>query len=104
MHLDLARENLSMAYFNLGNKYKALGRWDQAIAQYWSSLERDPSYLPTYNNLALTYERTGVNTHEARLTWQQVLAMGKAHQLPLYVECATRHLNALDAAPPASSP
>jgi len=96
VHLDLAHENLSMAYYNLGNKYKSLGRWELAISRYQESLRRDPSYLPAWNNLAVTYEQTGVNDAAALETWHRVLAMGRAAKIPKYVERATRRMAALE--------
>jgi tetratricopeptide (TPR) repeat protein len=97
VHLDLARENLSMAYYNLANKYKTLGRYELAVTNYESSLERDPSYLPAWNNLAMTYEQTGGRDDEALKAWQRVLAMARQYRIEKYVERATRRMEGIQA-------
>jgi tetratricopeptide (TPR) repeat protein len=97
VHLDLARENLSMAYYNLGNKYKALGRYELAVTSYQRSLERDPSYLPTWNNLAMTYEQSDGRDAEALETWQRVLVMAREYRIAKYVERANRRIEGIEA-------
>jgi 4-amino-4-deoxy-L-arabinose transferase-like glycosyltransferase len=97
VHLPLVEENLSMAHYNLANRYKAMEKWDLAIAEYWKSLERDASYLPAYNNLALAYEGTGSNDREAIVTWERVLELAEKRGLEREREVATRHLHELRA-------
>jgi 4-amino-4-deoxy-L-arabinose transferase-like glycosyltransferase len=96
VHLDLARENLSMAYYNLGNKYKALGHYERAVTQYERSLARDPSYLPTWNNLAMTYEQSGGRDVDALETWKRVLEMGRRYGIAKYVERASRRMAGIE--------
>lgn len=91
-------EDLSMAHFNLGNAYKELGRWDEAVDAYFHALELDPGYISTWNNLALVYERSGVERELVIRTWQRVLQLARAQGSALHVERAERHLRAL--APP----
>lgn len=91
-------EDLSMAHFNLGNAYKELGRFDEAVDAYFHALEIDPGYISTWNNLALTYERSGVERELVIRTWQRVLELARAQGSALHVERAERHLRAL--APP----
>jgi len=94
-HRDLIREDLSVAYYNLGNRYRELARWDDAIGAYRESLLRNPSYTSAYNNLAIAYERSGAHDAEAIEIWERVRALGEARGLERYVERADRHLRAL---------
>ena len=52
--------------------------------------------LKQVNNLAVTYERTGVNDSEALEAWQKVLAMGRGSNIPKYVERATRRMAGIE--------
>jgi 4-amino-4-deoxy-L-arabinose transferase-like glycosyltransferase len=88
-------EHLEMAHFNLGNAYNELGRYDKAVESYFESLKLDPGYISTWNNLALTYERSGVERELVIRTWQRVLELGRAQGSGLHVERAERHLRAL---------
>ncbi len=95
VHRQVVREDLSVAYFNLGNRYKALEQWDRAIAAYRTAIQRNPSYLPAYNNLAITYERTGENDADAIRVWRWILESAERRGLERYIERARRHLRAL---------
>jgi tetratricopeptide (TPR) repeat protein len=88
-------EDLTMAHFNLGNAYKERGQWEPAIDEYFASLEGAPAYLSTWNNLALVYERSGVERELQIKTWQRVLDLARAQGSGMHVERATRHLAAL---------
>lgn len=94
-----AREGLSVAYYNLGNRYKTLERWELAIAAYGKSISRNPGYLSAHNNLALVYERTGEHREEAIRSWSHILDTAKRQNLARYVERAERHLRALRGEP-----
>ncbi|HKC52442.1 MAG TPA: glycosyltransferase family 39 protein [Myxococcota bacterium] len=91
-------EDLTMAHFNLGNAYKERGQWEPAIEEYFASLEGEPGYISTWNNLALVYERSGVERELQIRTWQRVLALARAQGSGMHVERATRHLAALTGA------
>ena len=95
-------ENLAMAHFNLGNVYGDRRQWGPAIGEYLASLERAPSYIPTWNNLALVYEKSGERRELQVQTWQHVLDLARAQGSGLHAERATRHLEQLSAsrAPP----
>jgi 4-amino-4-deoxy-L-arabinose transferase-like glycosyltransferase len=95
VHRPILRENLSMAYYNLGNRYRELGRWDRAIDAYHESLRRDAGYISAHNNLAIAYERSGVHQAEAIQAWERVRALAGVRGLDRYVERAERHLRAL---------
>jgi len=104
VHLPIVREDLSMAYYNLGNRYKDLQRWDLAIEQYAQSLRRNSRYISAWNNLALVYERSGSHASEAIETWQTVLKLARQQELERYVERASRHLQTLGAGPEPAQP
>jgi 4-amino-4-deoxy-L-arabinose transferase-like glycosyltransferase len=96
-HVPLIRPNLGMAYYNLGNRYKDRGEWGLAIAQYEQALERDASYLPLNNNLALVYEESGRHRPEAILAWERVLRIATKQNYSVFAERARRHLRDLGA-------
>jgi tetratricopeptide (TPR) repeat protein len=95
VHWRVPSENLSMAHFNLGNAYKELGRFEPAIEAYFAALALDQSYISTWNNLALVYERSGAERELVARTWQRVLDLARAQGSALHVERAERHLQAL---------
>jgi 4-amino-4-deoxy-L-arabinose transferase-like glycosyltransferase len=92
---SLMREDLSVAYYNLGNRYRELAQWDGAIEAYRESLRRNPSYVSAYNNLAIAYERSDGHDAEAIQVWLQVRALAEARGLERYIDRADRHLRAL---------
>jgi transposase len=79
--------------------YKERGQWREAVDEYFASLQTAPAYISTWNNLALVYERSGVERELQKRTWQRVLELGRVQGSALHVERATRHLAALDARP-----
>ncbi len=87
--------NLSMAYYNLGNKYQSLGRHDEAVTQYRNSLSINGDYISAHNNLALSLEKGSHPRGEALAAWARVKAMGDRRGMARYVERATRHLRDL---------
>ena len=96
VHLPLVNENrMHMAWYNLGNKYRELERWDEAVSAYRASLEENPRSISTYNNLALAFELGG-RRQEAILAWQQVEALGHRIQSARHVERAKRHVRELE--------
>jgi len=97
VHREVARDDLSIAYYNLGNRYKELADWPRAIESYRRVLEARPSYVSAHNNLALVFEATGEHDADARIAWEHVRALAAAQGLPRYAERAERHLRALDA-------
>jgi 4-amino-4-deoxy-L-arabinose transferase-like glycosyltransferase len=88
--------NLSMAYYNLGNKYQSLGRHDEAVTQYRNSLSINGDYISAHNNLALSLEKGSHPRGEALAAWARVKAMGDRRGMARYVERATRHLRDLE--------
>jgi 4-amino-4-deoxy-L-arabinose transferase-like glycosyltransferase len=96
-HREVAREDLSIAYYNLGNRYKELADWPRAIESYQRVIQARPNFVSAYNNLALVYEATGDHDALARVTWERVRELGAAQGLPQVSERAERHLRALAA-------
>jgi 4-amino-4-deoxy-L-arabinose transferase-like glycosyltransferase len=96
-HREIAHDDLSIAYYNLGNRYRELADWPRAIACYERALATQPGYISAVNNLARVYEATGDHDAEARAAWQRVRALAAAQDLPRYAERAERHLHALAA-------
>lgn len=95
-HWPLARDSLYMAYFNLGNKYKELERWDEAIRSYERSLALQPGFVSTHNNLALAYEGAG-RSEEAVESWRRVRRWSVDHGDAQREARARRHLAKLGA-------
>jgi 4-amino-4-deoxy-L-arabinose transferase-like glycosyltransferase len=105
VNLHVPDEDLSMAHFNLGNVYKERQQWDEAVEEYFASLATAPGYISTWNNLALVYERSGVEPEVQQRAWLRVLQLARAQGSQLHVERAERHLAALSAvAPPDQTP
>jgi len=93
-HQTLATEDLSIAWYNLGNRYKALGDWPRAEQSYGRALRGQPGYLSAHNNLALVHEAWG-RDDLARAGWERVRALAVERGLERYVERADRHLRGL---------
>ncbi|HIE61178.1 MAG TPA: hypothetical protein EYQ02_05830 [Microbacterium sp.] len=92
VHLPLANENrMHMAYYNLGNKYRELERWDEAVAAYRDSLAEIPGAISTQNNLALTLELAG-RRDEAIEAWVTVGESAAVLGDRSRMERAARHL------------
>lgn len=92
--LESSQGRMHMAWYNLGNKYRELERWDEAIEAYRRSLELVPGAVSTHNNLALAYELGG-RREEAIREWQIVAELGRRQRDRGRVERAERHLEAL---------
>lgn len=102
VHLPLANENrMHMAYYNLGNKFRELERWDEAVAAYRDSLAENPKALSTHNNLALTLELAG-RREEAIRAWTRVGEIAAAIGDRRRMERAARHITDLSA--PSNAP
>ncbi len=72
VNIDLTKPNLSMAHFNMGNKYFKLGRYEDARNQYIESLRIDSGYILAYRNYALVCERDPKYFGEAFEAWNKV--------------------------------
>ena len=97
--LPLPGPNLSMAYYNLGNKFRSLSKWDHAIESYLQALRIDHRNISFWNNLAIALEAAGDQPERAIRAWQAVLEWGRTHDNARYRERAERHLRALGVDP-----
>ena len=96
VHLPLVEDDrIHMAWYNLGNKYRTLDRWDEAIDAYHHSLEAYPKAISTHNNLALSYESAGYR-EEAIDAWTRVRTMAMRSRSRRHLERAERHLTLLE--------
>jgi tetratricopeptide (TPR) repeat protein len=100
--LESSEGRMHMAWYNLGNQYRELERWDEAIEAYRKSLVLVPGAVSTHNNLALAYELGG-RREEAIREWQIVAELGRRQRDRGRVERAERHLEALRGATPADA-
>ena len=96
-HRPLIHDDLSIAYYNLANRYRDQADWPRAIESYQRVIEARPNFISAYNNLALVLEATGGHDELARITWERVRELGAEQGLPQYAERANRHLRALEA-------
>ncbi len=92
--LESAEGRMHMAWYNLGNKYRELERWDEAIDAYRRSLALVPGAVSTHNNLALAYELGG-RREEAIREWEIVAELGRRQRDRGRIERAERHLEVL---------
>jgi 4-amino-4-deoxy-L-arabinose transferase-like glycosyltransferase len=95
VHRVVMIDDLSIAYYNLANRYEQQQDWPRAIETYQRVIASRPVYISAYNNLAIAYEATG-QADEARAAWQRVAELAVVQNLPPYGERAARHLRALD--------
>ena len=102
VHQSLIQDDLSVAYYNLGNKYRLSNRPEQAIRQYDESLTINAGYISAYNNRALAIEASARPLEQKIAAWEEVLTLGRRRGLSRYVEIATRHLRSLEAGAEAS--
>jgi tetratricopeptide (TPR) repeat protein len=101
VHRDIIHNDLSVAYYNLGNKYRTLLQHELAIEQYDRSIGIDSSYISAYNNRALAIEASGRSLPEMIEAWEGVMKMAKRRGLETYIERATRHIGELERRGPA---
>ncbi|MCH7600046.1 MAG: glycosyltransferase family 39 protein [Myxococcales bacterium] len=95
-NLDLRNEDLSVAYYNLGNRYRLSNQHEKAIDQYRESLRIDSQYISARNNLAISLELSGNHHQEAIDAWRALGEMGRKRGLSRYIERAERHLRVLN--------
>ncbi len=102
---EVVEEDLSVARYNLANRYSELERWDEAIRTYRAAIAENPDYISSFNNLAVAYEKSG-RTTDAVGAWRDVLRIARARRLGVYIERARNRIAMLEerAAPLPSGP
>jgi 4-amino-4-deoxy-L-arabinose transferase-like glycosyltransferase len=104
VHLPLSHENYAMAYYRLGDRFAQLEQWDASIEYFGRALNRDPSAVSTWSNLALAFEARGDSNQDATHTWLRVLDLARRQELHLHAERAERHLRDLGHEPLVAPP
>ena len=95
VYWPITSENrLHMAWYNLGNQFRQLGRFDESVEAYHASLRLNPYSISTHNNLAIAYEAKGDRDHAIE-TWTRVRSMAVVRKNDVYIERADRHLTEL---------
>jgi tetratricopeptide (TPR) repeat protein len=102
-HAPLGRQDLGIAYYNLGNRLRSQGQPARAVDAYLEAIHRAPAYLSAYNNLALAYEDLGWRD-EAIRAWQVLAHVAGPAGSRRHLERAERHLRALGGAVPEPTP
>jgi len=92
-----SEKRLHMAWYNLGNRFRALERYEESINAYHKSLQISPNAISTHNNLALALEGSGDRV-QAIQSWSKVRELALMRANAKYIERADRHLSALHAA------
>ena len=75
--IKIDKEN-KRAFNNLGNIYKELGKYDEAIKYYLKSISIDQSYEIPKSNLAVLYHELG-NLKEAEILYKQLIKTNKTN-------------------------
>ena len=75
--IKIDKEN-KRALNNLGNIYKELGKYDEAIKYYLKSISIDQSYEIPKSNLAVLYHELG-NLKEAEILYKQLIKTNKTN-------------------------
>jgi TolB-like protein/class 3 adenylate cyclase/thioredoxin-like negative regulator of GroEL len=83
--LRLSPIPIGQSLINLAGAYRALGRYDEAIATYKKLLQREPDYLPAHIGLAAIYVRVG-RQEEARAEAAEVMRIDPQFSLERYAK------------------
>ena len=94
--VELPIRDLSVAYYNLGNRYRLAQDHEKAIEQYRKSLAINGDYISAHNNLAISLEMSGRHRAEAIDAWRHLGEIGRRRGLKQYVDRAERRLKALE--------
>ena len=101
--LELAAPDEFMAHFNLANRYRENGEVDQAIESYRVSIELNPRFNSSLNNLAVVYQHLG-RREEAIGLWEELRRRALKQYDSELLERAERRLRTLGAPPMDYSP
>ena len=86
-----SEKRLHMAWYNLGNQFRTLERYEESINAYHQSLQINPVAISTHNNLALALEGSG-DRGKAIESWSRVRQLASMRGDTTYIERADRHL------------
>ncbi len=97
VHLDLYRpaESRFMVEYNLANRFRMLGRRQEAIDAYRRSIELQPNYISSHHNLAMYCGEEPRDLACAEREWRAVLDIARAHGDAEYVKRAEHFLRAI---------
>jgi len=94
-YLDVHSSGVYMSYYNLGNKYRAMQKWELAQQQYEQSIKSNNNYISSHNNLAIVYGKKKEWHDKALREWNIVLDMGQKRNDAKYIKRARRNINKL---------
>lgn len=94
-NIDELSEDDPMIHYNLGNKYRKMGRKENAISEYEKAIQGAPNYISAYNNLAVTHEKEPINFDEALIAWRHVLRLARINGDQMYIDRASRRIRML---------
>ncbi|MBU3729796.1 MAG: hypothetical protein FGM37_11215, partial [Phycisphaerales bacterium] len=85
----------SSNYFNLANKFRDMGKDEQAIELYRKAISMNRRHLASHNNLALLLAKRRETMEEAIAAWDEVRKLAEQMKDPPRIERATRNIEAL---------
>lgn len=85
----------SSNYFNLANKFRDMGKDEQAIELYRKAISMNKRHLASHNNLALLLAKRQETLDDAVASWEEVRKLAEEIKDPQRIERATRNIEAL---------
>lgn len=85
----------SSNYFNLANKFRDMGKDEQAIELYRKAISMNKRHLASHNNLALLLAKKQETLEESIASWEEVRKLAEEMKDPPRIERATRNIEAL---------
>jgi 4-amino-4-deoxy-L-arabinose transferase-like glycosyltransferase len=85
----------SSNYFNLANKFRDMGKDDQAIELYRKAISMNKRHLASHNNLALLLAKRQETLQDAVTSWEEVRKLAEEMKDAARIERATRNIEAL---------
>jgi len=85
----------SSNYFNLANKFRDMGKDDQAIELYRKAISMNKRHLASHNNLALLLAKRQETLQDAVTSWEEVRKLAEEMKDAARIERAARNIEAL---------
>jgi tetratricopeptide (TPR) repeat protein len=85
----------SSNYFNLANKFRDMGKDDQAIELYRKAISMNKRHLASHNNLALLLAKRKETLEDAVASWEEVRKLAEGMNDAPRIERAQRNIEAL---------